>query len=196
MNSHRYCHNCTRTHRLTLKSNSLCSTLFYLCAEWTTFSMLPWLSLVLTTSCRILHSTIPHMESFAFQPGNNKARDKHIFRYLIWSHSGFRPHEPKPDRGSVLVAYQPPYILTQSDLKEFTSCKTASFPHIQRVLRSMLNIPDSSRISMRLRRSCRVSIVFGPRFVQNPFFDTGYRINVEMCSFGMLVKQPNAIGLS
>jgi hypothetical protein len=84
------------------------------------FSMVPWLNLLLVTATRILHISHTGTESFAFQPLNNTANDRNIFRYLIWSDKDAKSHEP---RGSVLVAYQPPYILTPTDLEEFVSCK-------------------------------------------------------------------------
>ena len=85
--------------------------------------MLPWLNLLLVTATRILHVSHPRTDPFAFQPGNNKADDRYIFQYLVWSQNGVNLHEPSWDSGSVLVAYQPPFVLTVTDLEEFVSCK-------------------------------------------------------------------------
>lgn len=93
------------------------------------FSMLPWLNLLLVTVTRILHAFEPRTDSFAFQPGNNKANDRHIFQYLIWSQKEFGLHEPTWESGSVLVAYQPPFVLTVTDLEEFVSCKAVRILH-------------------------------------------------------------------
>jgi len=91
------------------------------------FSMVPWLNLLLVTATRILHVSCPTTgsESYGFQPGNNKANDRHIFQYFVWSQQGvkLKLHEPSWESSSVLVAYQPPFVLTASDLEEFISCK-------------------------------------------------------------------------
>ena len=83
-------------------------------------SMIPWLNLLLATAARILHVTHPRTDLFAFQPGNNTASDRHIFQYFIWSNKSVNTLDWD---GSVLVAYQPPYVLTVTDLEEFVSCR-------------------------------------------------------------------------
>lgn len=84
--------------------------------------MVPWLNLLLATAARILHVCHPRTNSFAFLPGRNTASDRRIFQYFIWSDKVDNLNDPNWD-GSVLVAYQPPYVLTVTDLEEFASCR-------------------------------------------------------------------------
>ncbi|KAF9532954.1 hypothetical protein CPB83DRAFT_590328 [Crepidotus variabilis] len=99
---------------------------FYTHAPIDISNMQSWLNLLLITATRIMHTTMPATSPYAFQYGKNKSKDNHIFRHFVWSPNGLNPHEPTWDAGSVVVAYQPPFVLTLQDLQEFASCR--AFP--------------------------------------------------------------------
>jgi len=86
--------------------------------------MIAWLDLVFVSASRVLHSAEPRTDKFAFQLGQDNPQDKSIFRHFVWTRDGHqRQHQPSWGSGSVVVAYQPPFILTEQDLQEFVACK-------------------------------------------------------------------------
>ncbi|KAJ3517155.1 hypothetical protein NLJ89_g690 [Agrocybe chaxingu] len=86
-----------------------------------------WLKLVLVTATRVVHTVYPRIRGFGFYPGPNLEGDNELFRYTVWSPQIFIPSLEIPTAPAPLVvAYQPPHVLTQKDLEEFASCE--AFP--------------------------------------------------------------------
>ncbi|KAF8350729.1 hypothetical protein F5887DRAFT_876120 [Amanita rubescens] len=99
--------------------------------------MVPWLdNLPLMTTQRTLHLIHPASRqwhwSLTFQ--DVTAMDRDIFQYFTWTLQavpGFLAHADDTvmrniGRFSVVLAFQPPWILSYQDLKEFSDCR--SFP--------------------------------------------------------------------
>ncbi|KAF4608445.1 hypothetical protein EYR40_000790 [Pleurotus pulmonarius] len=86
----------------------------------------PWLdSILLMTTQRIMHIVFTSTLDWGFRPGNNNDGDKELFDYFLWTKKSFSPQEaPEVGYHSVLVAYQPPWILSPQDMKEFVSCRS------------------------------------------------------------------------
>ncbi|KAJ6547537.1 hypothetical protein B0H19DRAFT_1166187 [Mycena capillaripes] len=92
----------------------------------------PWLdNLPLMTVQRTIHILYPETRPWGFVLCDENDSDRKIFQYFMWS-------LPTPDEGiaparlaeigrkSVVVAFQPPWILSAQDIKEFSQCH--SFP--------------------------------------------------------------------
>ncbi|KAF9069660.1 hypothetical protein BDP27DRAFT_1222193 [Rhodocollybia butyracea] len=93
----------------------------------------PWVdNLALMTVQRIIHLLKPTTQNWSFSLADDREVDRKIFQYYMWS---------LPDRtlerldensrraaqyASVVVAFQPPWILSMQDIKEFAKCR--SFP--------------------------------------------------------------------
>src|SRR6266550_7265372 len=97
--------------------------------------MVPWLdNLPLMTTQRTLHLIHPASRhwhwSLAFQ--DVTAMDRDIFQYFTWTlqaDPGFPAHVDDTvvrniGRFSVVLAFQPPWILSYQDLKEFSDCRS------------------------------------------------------------------------
>ncbi|KAG5221656.1 Microtubule associated protein [Salix suchowensis] len=86
----------------------------------------PWLdNLLLMTTQRIMHILFASTLDWGFHPGNNNDGDKELFDYFLWTKNSFSPEEAfEVGYHSVLVAYQPPWILSPQDMKEFASCRS------------------------------------------------------------------------
>ncbi|KAG9226335.1 hypothetical protein CCMSSC00406_0003214 [Pleurotus cornucopiae] len=86
----------------------------------------PWLeNLLLTTTQRIMHILFASTLDWGFHPGHNNDDDKELFDYFLWTKNSFSPEEAfEVGYHSVLVAYQPPWILSPQDMKEFASCRS------------------------------------------------------------------------
>ncbi|KAJ6496653.1 hypothetical protein C8R47DRAFT_973464 [Mycena vitilis] len=88
----------------------------------------PWLdNLPLMTVQRTIHILYPESYPWEFRLCDDDGNDRKMFQYFIWS--GPIPHEEMAldiDHKSVLVAFQPPWILSEQDIKEFSQCR--SFP--------------------------------------------------------------------
>ncbi|TFK76471.1 hypothetical protein BDN72DRAFT_237532 [Pluteus cervinus] len=88
----------------------------------------PWLdNLPLMTAQRMMHLVIPESQEWGFTLSHEDEVDKQIFQHFLWS----RPIpeeelEEGRDRteGSMIVAFQPPWILSDDDFTEFVNCKT------------------------------------------------------------------------
>ncbi|KAJ7658722.1 hypothetical protein DFH06DRAFT_1327289 [Mycena polygramma] len=88
----------------------------------------PWLdNLPLMTVQRTIHILYPDSYPWEFRLCDDDDNDRKMFQYFMWS--GPVPHEGMAldiDHKSVLVAFQPPWILSEQDIKEFSQCR--SFP--------------------------------------------------------------------
>lgn len=65
---------------------------------------------------------------FRFVPGD---QDKDKFLYYLWTHPklGDAPPSEEDSRRSVVVAYQPPWILSDKDMDEFARVKAVRISH-------------------------------------------------------------------
>ncbi|KAF9464673.1 hypothetical protein BDZ94DRAFT_1255649 [Collybia nuda] len=102
-----------------------------------------WLdNLPLQTVEKIVHLLYPNTQSWGFNEKPEEwfdQRDKDIFRCFTWSTS-VTLHSNRPR--ALVVAYQPPWILTHQDIKEFSECR--SFPPFRK-LGNAFPIPLKSR---------------------------------------------------
>lgn len=92
-------------------------------------------SLPLATVKRIMHLCIPETRGWTFNnPQHRSEADSEIFHYYLWSPrrpTNLAAQDPTRDADgaavkSLLIAVQPPWILSECDMKEFAACK--SFP--------------------------------------------------------------------
>ncbi|KAJ7109350.1 hypothetical protein C8R44DRAFT_284984 [Mycena epipterygia] len=91
----------------------------------------PWLdNLPLMTVQRTIHLLYPETRSWGFILNDENDSDRKIFQYFMWSLSPQEEMTParvaEIGRKSVVVAFQPPWILSEQDIKEFSQCR--SFP--------------------------------------------------------------------
>ena len=90
--------------------------------------MVPWLdSLPLQTVQSTIHITYHQLLDCGFNLINDpQDHDRDIYQYFCWSQDD---HEAlDPDGGNKLtVAFQPPWILSDQDLKEFSECRTVCY---------------------------------------------------------------------
>ncbi|KAK7467104.1 hypothetical protein VKT23_004164 [Stygiomarasmius scandens] len=94
----------------------------------------PWIDkLPLMTVQRTLHVLFPEVTAkWEFRLDDDTDLDRKILQYFIWSlpwpnSQGLSPRDIKRmERASVVVAFQPPWILSPQDIKEFARCR--SFP--------------------------------------------------------------------
>ncbi|KAJ7449782.1 hypothetical protein FB451DRAFT_737367 [Mycena latifolia] len=92
----------------------------------------PWLdNLPLMTVQRTIHLLYPETRPWGFILNDENDSDRKIFQYFMWSLAPL-DEEMTParlaeiGRKSVVVAFQPPWILSEQDIKEFSQCR--SFP--------------------------------------------------------------------
>ncbi|KAK2466941.1 hypothetical protein APHAL10511_001199 [Amanita phalloides] len=97
--------------------------------------MIPWLdNLPLMTVQRTLHLIHPASRRWSFTLQDVAAKDRDIFQYFVWSLQEYSHILTQGDdvakrsigRFSVVLAFQPPWILSFQDLTEFSDCR--SFP--------------------------------------------------------------------
>ncbi|KAF8628442.1 hypothetical protein AX15_003958 [Amanita polypyramis BW_CC] len=97
--------------------------------------LVPWLdNLPLMTIQRTLHLIHPASRPWSFSLQDSTDKDRDIFRYFTWNYQA-HPHTLEEVYGitrrdigrySVVLAFQPPWVLSYQDLKEFSGCR--SFP--------------------------------------------------------------------
>ncbi|KAF7363420.1 Microtubule associated protein [Mycena sanguinolenta] len=92
----------------------------------------PWLdNLPLMTVQRVMHLLFPATRPWGFFLCDENDQDRKLFQYFMWSlpppEDGLAPQTGNDiGRKSIVVAFQPPWILSEQDLKEFSKCQ--SFP--------------------------------------------------------------------
>ncbi|KAJ7172503.1 hypothetical protein C8R46DRAFT_1161910 [Mycena filopes] len=92
----------------------------------------PWLdNLPLMTVQRIIHLLYPETRAWGFTLNDENDNDRKIFQYFVWSlpttEEGMGAAMlAEIGRKSIVVAFQPPWILSEQDIKEFSECR--SFP--------------------------------------------------------------------
>ncbi|KAF7322950.1 Microtubule associated protein [Mycena chlorophos] len=90
----------------------------------------PWIdNLPLMTVQRTIHLLYPETQGWAFDLKDTQEADTKIFQHFMWTYM----RDDLPDdqfdqigRRSVVVAFQPPWILSAADIQEFAKCR--SFP--------------------------------------------------------------------
>ncbi|KAL0948395.1 hypothetical protein HGRIS_010977 [Hohenbuehelia grisea] len=85
--------------------------------------IMTWLDNVpLTTVQRIMHIVYPQTIGWGFYQNEAKHLDREIFDYFMWTNSLASFGDCKDFGGrSLLLAYQPPWVLSKMDMKEFAS---------------------------------------------------------------------------
>ncbi|KAF7304857.1 Microtubule associated protein [Mycena kentingensis (nom. inval.)] len=98
----------------------------------------PWIdNLPLMTVQRTIHLLYPETRSWSFDLKDDDEIDAKIFQYFMWTtraadEDGLvddmqgHPSAAEIGKKSVVVAFQPPWILSEADIQEFS--KTRSFP--------------------------------------------------------------------
>jgi hypothetical protein len=82
---------------------------------------------------RTLHILFPEVTSkWVFKLDDDNDLDRKIFQYFIWTlpwleNQGISVDDiNRIERASVIVAFQPPWILSPQDIKEFARCRSVS----------------------------------------------------------------------
>ncbi|KAJ7632591.1 hypothetical protein FB45DRAFT_508821 [Roridomyces roridus] len=92
----------------------------------------PWLdNLPLMTVQRAIHVVYPETRPWAFVLSDENDEDRKLFQYFMWTlplseEETTQERLVEVGRRSVVVAFQPPWILSEQDIKEFAECR--SFP--------------------------------------------------------------------
>ena len=141
--------------------------------------MVPWLdNLPLMTVQRTLHLIHPASRLWGFSLQDVANRDGNIFQYFVWTIQADPGVLEEADektrriigRSSIVLAFQPPWILSYQDLKEFSDCRSvrhcvspranyiihATYTH-SFLLTYYLETPTLHRL--------RVRTDFGPRYI-------------------------------
>ncbi|CAK5277427.1 unnamed protein product, partial [Mycena citricolor] len=89
----------------------------------------PWLdNLPMMTVQRIIHLIFPDTLSWEFRLETDFDVDGKLFRQFVWTKT--LPEEEtipaEVSRKSLVVAFQPPWILSEQDIKDFAACRTVS----------------------------------------------------------------------
>jgi hypothetical protein len=90
-----------------------------------------WLdNLPLMTVQRTLHILFPKTRGWGFSLSDQDDKDRRIFQHFLWTISTQGPtnlgsnQKLKIGQKSVVIAFQPPWILSEQDLKEFSACRS------------------------------------------------------------------------
>ncbi|KAJ4487985.1 hypothetical protein J3R30DRAFT_3654361 [Lentinula aciculospora] len=93
----------------------------------------PWIdNLALMTVQRVIHLIQPATHLWSFSLADEADLDRKIFRYYLWSVPNYILEDMTEEArrsvqySSVVLAFQPPWILSRQDMKEFSKCR--SFP--------------------------------------------------------------------
>lgn len=99
-------------------------------------SLAPWVdNLALMTVQRIIHLLHPNTHLWSFSLADEGDIDRKIFQYYMWSIPGHvmdaleEDHKKPIQYSSVVVAFQPPWILSLQDIKEFAKCRSVRLYH-------------------------------------------------------------------
>lgn len=94
---------------------------------------------------RTIHLLYPETRSWGFILNDENDSDRKIFQYFMWSLSPQEEMTParvaEIGRKSVVVAFQPPWILSEQDIKEFSQCRSV------RNYKSDIQYPNYSLVS-------------------------------------------------
>ncbi|KXN82092.1 hypothetical protein AN958_03250 [Leucoagaricus sp. SymC.cos] len=84
-------------------------------------------TLPLMSAQRLFHILYPDTLLWRFQLHQGFDIDQTIFDYFLWTRTQRSDEEPQ---NRLVVAYQPPWILTQADFEEFVRCAPKLPPHV------------------------------------------------------------------
>jgi hypothetical protein len=97
---------------------------------------------------RTIHLLYPETRPWGFILGDENDSDRKIFQYFMWTLSA--PDEAMAParlaeigRRSVVVAFQPPWILSEQDIKEFSQCRSVC-NHARFLIKSLIYLLVSS----------------------------------------------------
>ena len=86
--------------------------------------MISWLEMLpLQTAQDVIHFLYPESRGWRFTLGHDCDGDEDIFQYFTWSTAAY-PDSSLNSRNSVLIAFQPPWILSEQDIREFSGCRS------------------------------------------------------------------------
>lgn len=92
--------------------------------------MISWLkSFPLPIVQHVVHFLCPQSKGWRFILGNDCDGDESIFQYFTWSTMDL--DSPMNARNSAIIAFQPPWILSEQDMREFSECR--SFPPFRKL---------------------------------------------------------------
>lgn len=87
--------------------------------------MISWLkSFPLPIVQHVVHFLCPQSKGWRFILGNDCDGDESIFQYFTWSTMDL--DSPMNARNSAIIAFQPPWILSEQDMREFSECRSVS----------------------------------------------------------------------
>ena len=96
-------------------------------------------ALPLKSSQRLLHILFPDTRQWKFKKQEGFDVDHKIFGYFLWAKTQRSGQVPQ---NALVVAYQPPWILSQVDFEDFIKCGSVRCVILSR--RRVLNFPASS----------------------------------------------------
>lgn len=79
--------------------------------------------LPLKSAQRLFHILYPDNLDWKFKLNQTSDNDQSIFDYFLWTRT---PQDGSPTQDGLVVAYQPPWILSQADFEEFVTCSSVS----------------------------------------------------------------------
>jgi hypothetical protein len=83
----------------------------------------------LTTIERVMHLSFPETLEWRFETDNQEDVDADIFDYCLWTLPNSDPTpDPEIQKRGVVIAFQPPWILSTKDIEAFVNCNTVSHP--------------------------------------------------------------------
>ncbi|KAJ6453873.1 hypothetical protein C8R47DRAFT_242587 [Mycena vitilis] len=122
--------------------------------------LIPWLdNLPLLTVQRTLHILFPKQTAswnFSLVDGDEN-RDRKVYQHFLWSYSGAgRPTIFTPlgniSRYPLVVAFQPPWILSEQDMIEFSECRT--FPRFSTTNGRLAGLEARERLWAKVWDTC------------------------------------------
>lgn len=93
-------------------------------------SVQTWINcLPLATTQRVMHLSCPQTRDWRFDEDDDENdRDGRLFRHYLWTLPNNDPVQNlEVAKRSVVVAFQPPWILSPKDLESFADCRVVSF---------------------------------------------------------------------
>jgi len=73
---------------------------------------------------RTLHILYPETRRWGFSLCDEDDKDRRIFQYFLWAPPTQGVIKPEIVQKQVVIAFQPPWILSEQDLKEFSECRS------------------------------------------------------------------------
>lgn len=114
----------------------------------------------LRTVQRILHILYPQSKDWGFVSETQPHYDDHIFKEFYFTRTEC-PSTPETASNSVLVACQPPWVLSSEDMWQFSELQSVS--RDQHITGTKTDYPSCPLAT----RACEGKSVFGARFIIN-----------------------------